>query len=70
MEHVLLIDLAKKYGVEKSTLRKYCLKKGLDKKFIWKRPEGMRGQRTIALTIEGAAELESVRVADGYEPLK
>jgi hypothetical protein len=62
--YVLLKDLARELGLDKSNTRKYVLKAGFS--FLKVRtPEG-RGQLTLALAVEDAETIRELRQSQGY----
>lgn len=63
-EYVILSDLAKELGMDKSNLRKYILSKGLS--FAKIRPAGNGQQIALALTIEDAELVREARKKEGF----
>lgn len=64
MPTVLLKDLAQELGLDKSNVRRYVLKQGVE--FLKVRTSETRGQQTLALSEEDANFIRERRRAEGF----
>lgn len=63
---VLLADLAKELGLDRSNMRKYAIKHGFS--FLQVRTPESRGQITLALTEQEAEAIRELRSKQGFQP--
>ena len=63
-EYVLLSMLAREWGIDKSTVRKYVKRKGYD--FVRVRGDDRTHQVVLGLSVENAELLREARSQDGY----
>lgn len=63
-EYVTLKDLAEQLGIDRSNVRKYVVKHGLNPVSV--RTPGSRGQLTLALTAADAEAVRALRDSQGF----